>query len=453
MFRTLPTTNLRINSNGSFTTKVETKEINGIRYARIVFHGVKDWYSVPMLTVTAITNCPLGLDDLKNMRFVKQKEDLRFKLPGGYFIWFTKDHPEVKPGLRIVPGYWNCAVNIDGTEVIARDASKAWRNIEIKREVYFTVRVFGIFRTGKNLLLHRLVALAWVKNDKPSERNLVDHDDGNKHNPKASNLEWVTYAENNAKAYKQGLKTQNKKIYVKHIASGEVKEFFIMKEAADYIGCTASIVTNALVNHPNNVFYKHWLLSTDGNFPANPIRAVQRAEYLTGPIGEQLTMAKTVREAIGNTPLDFVPGISIPDWTRRLGKIGWTIEPKALQAKVKGYQVLHIESGRVKDVYGIRGVFNLTGIIRSTIKKMLRLGPYMENKGYAVRELSGDKWPTTFKSFTNVKRNIKVTDKDGNVSVHKSIRSAEKLTGINQKAIARSLKGEAINFDLKFEFE
>ena len=55
-------------------------------------------------------------------------------------------------------------------------------------------------------LVHRLIAEIFVYNPDPSNKNVVNHIDGNKKNNHASNLEWVSYSENNLHAYKTGLK-------------------------------------------------------------------------------------------------------------------------------------------------------------------------------------------------------------------------------------------------------
>ena len=55
-----------------------------------------------------------------------------------------------------------------------------------------------------DLLIHRLVAAAFV--DNPFDYPCVDHLDGNKSNNKYTNLEFVTIAENNQRAYDKGLK-------------------------------------------------------------------------------------------------------------------------------------------------------------------------------------------------------------------------------------------------------
>ncbi len=50
--------------------------------------------------------------------------------------------------------------------------------------------------------VHRLVAMAFVPN--PHNYPEVDHIDGNRQNPAASNLEWVTHQENIKRAWKKG---------------------------------------------------------------------------------------------------------------------------------------------------------------------------------------------------------------------------------------------------------
>ena len=48
--------------------------------------------------------------------------------------------------------------------------------------------------------IHRLVALQFVPN--PHNKPCVNHKDGNRKNNAATNLEWVTYSENNLHAYR-----------------------------------------------------------------------------------------------------------------------------------------------------------------------------------------------------------------------------------------------------------
>jgi hypothetical protein len=57
---------------------------------------------------------------------------------------------------------------------------------------------------GVNCRLHILVAVAHIPNYDP-ERNIVNHKKGKKHDCRASQLEWVTQAENIQHAWNTGL--------------------------------------------------------------------------------------------------------------------------------------------------------------------------------------------------------------------------------------------------------
>ena len=79
-----------------------------------------------------------------------------------------------------------------------------------KRAGYMTAH-FYYNGTRETMCVHRLVATYFV--NKPEGKDVVNHKDGNKSNNHYTNLEWVTYAENNAHALETGLKEQTPSSY------------------------------------------------------------------------------------------------------------------------------------------------------------------------------------------------------------------------------------------------
>lgn len=63
----------------------------------------------------------------------------------------------------------------------------------------------------KSMLVHRLVALAFVENDNPKFKKLVNHKDEDKKNNRSDNLEWcnATYNSNYGTVIQRRIETKN----------------------------------------------------------------------------------------------------------------------------------------------------------------------------------------------------------------------------------------------------
>lgn len=70
-------------------------------------------------------------------------------------------------------------------------------------------------KTSRCVLVHRLVAEAFVDRPASRKRLCVNHIDGNKLNNVPENLEWVTWGENNLHAYRAGLRVGPKRKFSK----------------------------------------------------------------------------------------------------------------------------------------------------------------------------------------------------------------------------------------------
>lgn len=102
----------------------------------------------------------------------------------------------------------------------------------------------------KHINVHRLVMLSFVG---PCPQGMcVDHKDGNKHNNRLSNLEYVTLSENLRRAYASGLHLgpHRKAVLVERAADGHVREFPSVRSAARFLGLKHSALSEALMRHP-----------------------------------------------------------------------------------------------------------------------------------------------------------------------------------------------------------
>lgn len=63
-----------------------------------------------------------------------------------------------------------------------------------------------------NCRVHILVAKAFVVNDDPENKTIVNHKHGRKHDCRASQLEWCTMSENTQHAYDTGLCKKKKTV-------------------------------------------------------------------------------------------------------------------------------------------------------------------------------------------------------------------------------------------------
>jgi hypothetical protein len=89
----------------------------------------------------------------------------------------------------------------------------------------------------KKVEVHLLVARTFIPN--PDNKEIVNHKDGNKHNPKVCNLEWVTRKENTAHALQTGLRKRQcaiERAVIIVTPENEKQVFINMKDASLYFG-------------------------------------------------------------------------------------------------------------------------------------------------------------------------------------------------------------------------
>ena len=116
--------------------------------------------------------------------------------------------------------------------------SKIKNKIRKQQETIHGYKSIDLISDGirKKYPVHRLVAIHFIPN--PKNKPCVNHIDGNKHNNNVSNLEWVTYSENEKHSFeKLGKKAHNSKItMIKNIKTGKEDIFESLNKACEFTG-------------------------------------------------------------------------------------------------------------------------------------------------------------------------------------------------------------------------
>lgn len=127
-----------------------------------------------------------------------------------------------------------------------KEKIKDFSKVDADDNHYYSV---GLFHSENDYIqkgIHQLVASEFIHNDDPENKTQVNHKDGNKHNNRADNLEWVTPSQNIRHAWQIGAITSNgRNYYEMGVASKKVnahpvrcitdgREFDSVKDAYEF---------------------------------------------------------------------------------------------------------------------------------------------------------------------------------------------------------------------------
>ena len=152
-----------------------------------------------------------------------------------YAVYFSKPVEYAKDtSYRLIPYMPAYAINKEG-KILEIDTGI----IKIPGYLSSLSRTTPYTNVGLNGLsfsVHRLLASAWIENDEPYRKFMVDHINADPTDNRIENLRWVTLQENNAYVPEQGKCRTSYYCTIKNIVTGEFKSFYSATMAAKYMG-------------------------------------------------------------------------------------------------------------------------------------------------------------------------------------------------------------------------
>jgi uncharacterized HNH endonuclease L245 len=254
----------------------------------------------------------------------------------------------------------------------------------------------------RRLLIHRMVALAWIYNTDIQTKYVVNHLDGNKSNNSVSNLEWTDYSGNTRHAIDTGLLNIGTSCKVREISTGKIYAFSTITDMCSFIG-VKKLPPQITLCSPKNAFNGYEIRLANDDRPwyyaAGARHIYRKAATIQGPY----------------IAYDFLTALAIKRPT-------------------------------------LRDISKETNIPLSTVARLVR----RNSAGYKMRYNNwhiGVSMPAEGMTgyaniaFTNQPRRIVFTDtKDGTSKTYSSITDAERMTGVTRKTIRLHLKnGQPLN--------
>lgn len=167
------------------------------------------------------------------------------------------------------PGYYHFPLNVNvlvTTDGKVKD-SRTGRDISVSNPCNVNNKDYPAIEKIQNVtsLLHRLLAITFLKCPGEIEDYQVNHKDGVKANYDLNNLEWVTPSENTIHAYETGLRDDNRPVWTKDLETEKEVKYHSLQAAARSFNTNAGNLHKYLNNRKQQVPYDlKWEVIYDG---------------------------------------------------------------------------------------------------------------------------------------------------------------------------------------------
>lgn len=440
--------NCKIINEGGTECTLPTKD----NFVHINLYGKERWIDINWLTLIAQFEVDLPYHLIPNLwnniDFEEVDPGLRIKKINKTWMVFKKPIVVYKK-YRLVPGFTRYAVAANGEVINVLDLKPV--NTSFNRVGYLTVFIYDPLKAkNREIGIHRLVALAWVKNPDNRKFYMVNHINGVKHDNRKENLEWVDYTGNLRHAFDNGLRTDNMPCRVRNVYTKEITEFTSISQASVFMGNNGlggqkEKLVRRLKSRLINGKYEFRLSSDDTPwFYENKEGPVEASRYILNVTEEDGTsrVFHGTRDFIKHYKLWNMGSTSLKASLDRMNKVRPDVVISVTDNYiVKPFQAKNVETGEIFEASGSRELAAKVGVNRDTIRRLARLNGNRIYQEYLFRYKSEEPWNDDFAHTLPVSWCITARyTKTDDLLEFNSLRQAAKHFDVDRLTIQRAIK-------------
>jgi hypothetical protein len=351
----------------------------------------------------------------------------------GKIMQFTKTF-FVKKGYKLIPNFPDYAISAKG-DILDIISDKDL--IIDKDQIYPRVYIYDPEKSGfRHLMVHRLVALAWISNSDYIAKPIVNHKDGNKKNYHYKNLEWCSYSENYMHAMNNGMIKLNTGYKIKDLKDNVVKTYTSFKKLCLDIGLHEETRFKNLSSLKRTVLVKdrYLIKHMEDN---SPWLTLEEATVVKNKYTIEIVFQDGNKEVFYTT-LDVMRRLKIWNISYNVSEIvrvakirypgiKFNIQNNFVEKQV---QALNLETMEVIEANSIREMSRKLNFGFSTIHKVVNSPIQYDCKGFVFRYKSEDPWETNYKRHPNSPKVIKAFND----------KTSEELTFTSLSAVMKHFK-------------